>query len=366
MLERYGHGGDLLTASETYGRSSDGFVDFSSNMNPFGPPACVERLMREGWKDINKYPDPAVRELRHALSVEYKVPPESILVGNGAAELIDLAVRVLQPKLTGLARPSFSEYEEAVHKIGGEVRNIPLNAANGFEAELDTMVRAASECDLLFLGHPNNPTGRLVPSEVVERVIGSGTPLILDEAFIDFVEEEERNTWIREAAKLDRLMVVRSMTKFFAIPGIRLGFIVAHPERIEQLRRLQVTWSVNFLAQRIGVEALQDREYAKRVKSWLAQERSWLTAQLEELGLNVFPSEVNYLLFSLAGHPGVKIGSVQREMGLRGILVRDGSRFLGLNDTYCRVAIRLREDNEKLVRELAAVLKQLSGQGASV
>jgi threonine-phosphate decarboxylase len=365
MLERYGHGGDLLTASEAYGRSADGFIDFSSNMNPFGPPSCVERIMRERWRDACKYPDPAVRELRHKLSQAYGIPPESILVGNGAAELIDLAVRVLGPSVTGLARPSFSEYEEAVHKIGGQIRDIPLRAENEFVLEMDAAVRAMEESDLVFLGHPNNPTGRLVPQDVLERLAGMGKPLILDEAFMDFVEGEEEYSWLQKAAGSQHILVVRSMTKFYSIPGIRLGFIVGHPDRIEQLRQLQVTWSVNYLAQLIGIEALDDQEYASRAKSWLAEERPWLISRLRELGLSVVPGDVNYLLFSFAGHPGVRIGEVQRELGMRGVLVRDASRFPGLDDTYCRIAIRLREDNEKLLAELGNVLDVLRNRAAA-
>jgi threonine-phosphate decarboxylase len=365
MLERYGHGGDLLTASEAYGRSADGFIDYSSNMNPFGPPACVERILRERWRDACRYPDPAVRELRRKLSETYGIPPESILVGNGAAELIDLAVRVLQPGLTGLARPSFSEYEEAVHKIGGRVLDIPLRVENDFLLEMDAAVKAMTECDLLFLGHPNNPTGRLIPQDVLERLAGMGKPLILDEAFMDFVEAEEEHSWIQKAAHSQHVMVVRSMTKFFSIPGIRLGFIVGHPDQIERLRRLQVTWSVNYLAQLIGAEALDDDEYAAHTKRWLAEERPWLVESLRRLGLTVVSGDVNYLLFSFSRIPGVTIGDVQREMGMRGVLVRDASKFPGLDDTYCRIAIRLREDNERLLAVLSEVLDILryDGQG---
>lgn len=136
MLERFGHGGDLKTAREIFGFPEDEFLDYSSNMNPFGPPPCVEKIMKERWQEIVRYPDPAVRELRACIAKKYKIPEEAILAGNGAAELIDLVIRVLKPQVTGIARPSFSEYEEAVHKTGKGTITIPLREENHFDVRL--------------------------------------------------------------------------------------------------------------------------------------------------------------------------------------------------------------------------------------
>jgi threonine-phosphate decarboxylase len=351
MLEKYGHGGDLWTAAETFGKSKDAFLDYSSNMNPLGPPAVVEQILRERWRDVAAYPDPAVRELRSQLAAKYKIPVESILVGNGAAELIDLAVRVLKPSVVALARPSFSEYEEAVEKIGGTVYEIPLHAENDFELQLSDVEQARPASDLLFLGSPNNPTGRLLSAAVRGYLAKAGKPVILDEAFVDFCPEEEQLTMIRTAAESNHLMVIRSMTKFYSIPGLRLGFIAAHPERIRQLQQQQVHWSVNIMAQLVGVGVMDDPDYERRTHTWLAEERPWMNDKLKELGLHVTPSDTNYILFSLQGL-GLKAQDVQREMGQRGILIRDASRFAGLDAGYVRVAIRLREQNEQLIAAL--------------
>jgi threonine-phosphate decarboxylase len=222
MVERYGHGGDVWSAEEIYGRPRGAFLDYSSNMNPWGPPPIVKDLLLNSWQDIVRYPDPSVRELRQKLAEAYGIPAESILVGNGAAELIDLAVRLLKPAITGLVRPSFSEYEEAVDKINGHVLDIPIFAEMGFELQLEAVELALQHADLLFLGHPNNPTGRLLQAPHLEYILASGKPLILDEAFIDFSIEEEQISLIRQAAETMNLYVIRSMTKFYAIPGIRL------------------------------------------------------------------------------------------------------------------------------------------------
>ncbi|MDF2960875.1 MAG: cobalamin biosynthesis protein CobQ [Paenibacillus sp.] len=359
MLEQYGHGGDLWTAAERFGKSKDDFLDFSSNMNPLGPPAAAEIIMRERWRDIVAYPDPAVRELRGKLAEKYKVPMESVLVGNGAAELIDLAVRVLKPGVTALARPSFSEYAEAVQKADGAIHEIPLRAENDFMLQDTDVEQALALSDLLFLGSPNNPTGRLLPGSVLERLVAAEKPVILDEAFIDFSPDEDRLTMIRKASESRHLMVIRSMTKFYSIPGLRLGFIVAHPDHIRTMRHQQVQWSVNTMAQLIGAAVLDDYDYGRRTQAWLAEERPWLTNRLRELGLIVTPSDTNYLLFSLK-QLGLKVQELQVEMGRRGILIRDASGFPGLDESYVRVAVKLREQNERLVEELRASLITLS------
>ncbi len=360
-LERYGHGGDLRTAEEAYGIAADQWLDFSSNMNPWGPPEVVGEIMRERWREIVRYPDPAVRGLRKKLSEVYDIPAESILVGNGAAELIELVIRVQKPAETVLARPSFSEYEEAVHKAGGTVLELPLSAENEFvlPASLqEWTLSAAEQGRTLFLGHPNNPTGRLIPDETLRALTASGAPLIVDEAFMDFVPDEGRHSLLREAASSRHVIVIRSMTKFFAVPGIRLGFLVAHPDTVRDMAALQTQWSVNFLAQLIGEAVLGDDAYANRTRNWLQEERPWLTGRLKQLGLRVTPSDVNFLLVQLSPEHAMDVNQLQQAMARRGIMIRDASLFAGLGSSYFRVAIRLRHENERLVQQLEEVLSR--------
>ncbi|MGD8189869.1 threonine-phosphate decarboxylase CobD [Brevibacillus ginsengisoli] len=361
MLERYGHGGDLRTAEELYGRPMDDrsmrqWLDFSANMNPFGPPKVVAKIMQEKWQEIAHYPDPAVRELRRKLAKQYQLPEESILVGNGAAELIDLVVRVLRPKVTAIARPSFSEYEEAVVKTGGSIWDIPLHAEHDFILQEKELGEALEKSDTFFLGHPNNPTGKRVPLQHVQRILDAGKKLVLDEAFMDFLPEEEQS-FLQKATQNPDLIVIRSVTKFFAIPGIRVGFLVAHPSVIARLKELQVPWSVNYLAQLIGTAVWDESEYIEQTKRWLAMERPWLMDQLRALGLRVFSSDTNFLLFSLPQQSTYSAKQVQKHLAKRGILLRDASLFKGLNESYCRCAIRLRQDNERFVAAFKELLE---------
>jgi len=360
MLERYGHGGDLVTAADEYGLSEDGFLDFSSNMNPYGPPESVGRLLCGRWRELARYPDPAIRSFRRKLAERFRIDAERIWVGNGAAELIDLAVRAIMPRTAAVVRPSFSEYEEAVTKAGGRVIEIPLSAADRFDLPERDVRRVAARTDVLIVGHPNNPTGRPADPRFLRDLARDGVRLIVDEAFIDFSPEQERLSLIRLAAESDRVAVIRSMTKFYAVPGIRLGFVVAGGEWIARIRRLQVPWSVNAPAQWIGEALLDEREYAERTVRWIGEERAWLSGKLASLGLTVTPSEANFLLCRLPSANGGSIGpldagTVQRLLGRRGVLIRDASRFPGLDGSYIRVAVRLRHENERLVSELARV-----------
>lgn len=352
MLERFGHGGDLKTARETFGFREDEFLDYSSNMNPFGPPPCVERILKERWQEVVRYPDPAVRELRACIAKKYNIPEEAILAGNGAAELIDLVIRVLKPQVTGIARPSFSEYEEAVHKTGKEMISIPLREENDFDIQVEDVEKAFGNSDILFLGQPNNPTGRLLPEQVHQLIKENQHPVILDEAFLDFHPAEEKLTLIREAASSRHLFVIRSMTKFYAIPGIRLGFIVAHPDWIRKLKEHQVHWSVNMLAQLIGAAVFEEKQYEVKTRAWLQDEKEWMQKEFRNIGFQVTPTETNFMLFAFPKEHPMNIKQLQERLGRKGILIRDASLFPGLNARYGRVAIRFRQDNMKLVAAL--------------
>ncbi|RKN72946.1 cobyric acid synthase [Paenibacillus ginsengarvi] len=366
MLERYGHGGDLTTAEAMFGKPSGQFLDFSSNMNPFGPPDIVGKLLAEKWRELARYPDPAVRSLRRTIAAFYGIPEESVLVGNGAAELIDLSVRALKPHKVGLARPSFSEYEEAVLKIGGDIVDIPLAEADGFALREEPLREAAAKADLLVLGHPNNPTGRLADVGLLRRLVRDGVPLVVDEAFVDFTPAEQSVSLIRLAAETKQLYVIRSMTKFFAIPGIRLGFMVAHPDEIRRLADLQVPWSVNAIAQWIGEAVFAEEAYAERTRRWLAEERPRLTQTLQSLGLRVYPSDANFLLAAIPERSGFGVKELQRRMGEKGVLVRDASLFPGLDASYFRVAVRLREQNEEMAARLRESLAELRAESQAL
>ncbi|CAM3641512.1 threonine-phosphate decarboxylase CobD [Marinicrinis lubricantis] len=355
MLEKYGHGGDLTTAEELYGRPTQKWLDFSANMNPLGPPESVQSVLERFGEHIGRYPDPRVRGLRQKIAEKYRIPVESIWVGNGAAECIDGIVKYLRPASAAVTSPAFTEYEDALHKVDAKVTHIPLRAEQDYRLIAEDLPPAGN-MDLYMIGHPNNPTGRTVEARLIKNLLEQGETVVLDEAFIDFQPEEEELTFIRIAAQHPRCFVIRSMTKFYTIPGIRLGFAVSHPDHIAALMKQQIPWSVNGLAQMIGEEVLGDDGYAERTLLWLAEEREWFRRQLQETGLICYPSETNFLLLELPARSGWTAPLAQRWLARRGILIRDASLFYGLHERCLRTAIRLREENAVLVSALRDML----------
>ncbi|WP_274651456.1 threonine-phosphate decarboxylase CobD [Paenibacillus humicola] len=366
MLERFGHGGDLLTAQELYGLEASRYVDFSANMNPLGPPPCVAGLLRSYADAIGRYPDPASRRLLRKLSQVHGIDERCLIPGNGAAELIELTVRLFAPSVTVIAAPSFAEYADAARKAGSRIAAMRLRRENGFaltpELARQSLEKLRAEGvrqgeALWLLGSPNNPTGRLCDPAIVRWLTAQGERVVVDEAFMDFIPEEGRFSVLRDAAADERIVVIRSMTKFYAIPGIRLGYAAAAPETIGRLKALQTPWSVNSLAQQIGEAVLEDEGFRSRTLRWLAEERGRLAEGLKAPGFEVFDGAANYLLFSIPAGSGFTASSLQRRLGAGGVLIRDASRFEELDESFCRVAVRLRRDNERLLEELEAALK---------
>jgi threonine-phosphate decarboxylase len=375
-LERYGHGGDRLTAAERFGGSPDEFLDFSSNIHPLGPPQrVIEALSRalESGKPavLTQYPDPLSRRLRNKLAERLDVSPEQLLIGNGAAELIDLAVQVFRPGRVGVVRPCFSEYERSARIHRCSLVSIRAREEDRFIPAEQELCSLIGRSDLVFLGHPNNPTGQCIPVPVLERAADeaarSGTVLVVDEAFIDFVPGGEKRSLIRRLSSFPTTLIVRSMTKFYALPGLRLGYAVGSRDWIERLARHKIPWSVNALAQIAGEAALEDEAYQREAERWGTAERSELADGLQRIGaVDVFPSETNFLLLRLRvgdDHPSRASGWLQEQMGRRGILIRDCSTFPGLDGRYVRVAVRTREENERLLAALREVWAGQEGGG---
>jgi len=361
LLERFGHGGDLLSAEQLYGIAEQQLLDYSSNMNPLGPPACVEEVLKQFINIIQQYPDPAVRKLRAAIAEKHRIDPSCILVGNGAAEVIDLVVRYINPKRAVLASPCFIEYEQALEKVGTDIYYIPLNAETQFKLREEEVQQAleATHAELYFFGQPNNPTGQFVEHRIIEMILQSGAYVVLDEAFIDFHPNEEELTWIDRIEQYERLFIIRSMTKFYSIPGIRLGYLVGHEQAISNMKNIQIPWSVNTLAQQIGIAVLNDTDFSNRSKRWLPQESQYMLEQLKELKLTVFPTHTNYVLVCLKPTYSFSSSKLQERMGRKGILVRDCSSFKGLDEHYIRLAIKSRADNDRCLLILSEALQEL-------
>jgi threonine-phosphate decarboxylase len=353
------HGGDLTGACDRYGLDLSEIADFSANINPLGPPPAVFRELARSMDLIRHYPEPRCKKLKLALSSYLGVPPECLIIGNGSSELIYLLVREVNCRRALTLAPVFSEYGLAVLSVGGEVREVSLNPGDGFALPVDEVIRGLPGCELAFFCNPNNPTGRLEQRVEMERIIKSakhsGTLVAIDEAFMDFIPDRDDYTLLYRAAGREGPAVLYSLTKFFGIPGLRLGAMVAPPELISKLEAARDPWSVNIMAQVAGEVALQEVAYARETRQLVQRERRFLESEISRLqGIKVFPGAANYLLLDIRG-TGLTSSVLTGKMGAMGILVRDCSSFTGLGQGYIRIAVRLREENRRLLAGLQKV-----------
>jgi threonine-phosphate decarboxylase len=349
------HGGDVYQLARTLGLKLTDLLDFSANINPLGFPPGLHAAVQEAMGEIVHYPDLRCLKLREALAAYHRLIPEQILVGNGSTELIYLAVRALRPARGLIVTPAFSEYEHAFKVARAPVVFFPTDAAHHFTLHEIPEPQAG---DLVFLAHPASPSGAPLPPElflaVAARVEAAEAYLLLDEAFVDFVEEASLKIHL---GRFPRLMILRSFTKFFGIPGMRLGFLLGAPDLLARLAAAQEPWSVSTMAQCMGRACLADLEYMRQTRTLIKREREFLQGRLAELpGLTCFPSAVNYLLVKLT-RPGARAAHLQRQMLAHRIVIRDASNFRGLDERFFRIAVRSREENERLLGALEACLE---------
>ncbi|MFZ5592264.1 MAG: threonine-phosphate decarboxylase CobD [Bacillota bacterium] len=354
------HGGDLKAAAGKYGRPEKDWLDFSASINPLGPSPAVARAVQEEFWRVMHYPDPYCRELTGQLAAYLGLPPEYLLTGNGAAELIYLLPRALRISRALVVAPTFSLYARSVEAGGGRVDYFLTEPAGGFEPVLDKLAARLAGYDALYICNPNNPTGVLLSPDKLQWLAGraaeAGCFLVVDEAFIDFVPEPPESSLLPVLPRQERMIVLYSLTKFFALPGLRLGAVAAAPPLLAQLRRVKDPWSVNALAQVAALAALGDGEHIQASRQAMAHLRRHLTGLLSSLpGLKVWPTTANFVLLQLE-QPGLTADVFTDALARRGVLVRNAANFAGLDDKYIRVAVRSEEENAVLCRAMQEVL----------
>jgi len=343
--------------------SKDQIIDFSVDVNPLGFPAVVRSTILEHLDDIRGYPDPSATELREAIAAYHQVPAESILPGNGTAELIGVLARLPHVKKCVIVVPTFGEYEWVMEQVGVTTALLQTTAANRFGLDIvqQDWPQLLEDVDLVFLCNPNNPTGVATSKddvlEIAHRCRDVGARLVVDEAFVEFVDHPHEVSVVPEAMQLDNVIVLRSLTKLFAIPGLRLGYLVACPAIVEELRAFQPAWPLNTFALAVGTELLKETDYVVCSRQAIAKLRDELQQLLSTLpGLQPFPSVTNFVLCRLAD-ADITSSEVCDRLLDHGLLIRNCDSFTGLEPSrFIRVAVRHREDNERLATALREVL----------
>lgn len=348
------HGGDVYGVSEALGIAVEDCIDFSANINPLGIPATVKKAMADAIARSIHYPDPECRRLTEALAKKHRVKQGFILCGNGGADILYRIVYAAKPKRALLPAPTFLAYEEALKQVGAEIDYYRMDGQ--LQVREDILERITKETDLLFLCTPNNPTGLLIPvellEEIVKRAAKTGTRVVLDECFMDFVAEDRRSSMMEAISQYPNLVIVKSFTKLYAIPGIRLGYGVSSDAAfLQRLREAGQTWPVNSIALAAGVAALQETQFARDTVAYVRQEREWLSSELKRLGLHVYDGQADYLLFRAPGQR-----ELYEKLLVHGIIIRRCCNYENLTEEHYRIAVKRQEENVILIQRLEAVM----------
>jgi len=350
------HGGNIAAVARSLGVPIDTLTDFSASINPLGVSPLVRAAIISALDALVHYPDSGHAELRAALAQHHGLPAESFTIANGSTELIYNLPALISGTKALLIAPCFSEYSQALHQHGWQVEQIVLTPESNFSIDLQQLETALSGgIDLLCLCNPANPSGTLYPQQVIERIATfchtNGTFFVLDEAFMDFCEESSAKLFI---ARQGNAIVLRSMTKFFGIPGLRLGYAISNSTLAERLNAIGGPWRVNTLALVAGTAALQDEDYIQRTIADTSLERHILSRSLERFPcLRVYTSSVNYLLVEITRATTAK--ELQEHLLQQRLLIRDCSSFDGLSERFFRVAVKNRQDNQRLLDALEMV-----------
>ncbi len=376
MHTKYQHGGDIYSNKVS--------IDYSANINPLGLPQGVkEELARciEG-PVCCVYPDSRCRDLVKALSDYHQAPEDWILCGDGAADLIFGLAFALKPKKALLLAPSFLEYEQALKAVDCDISLFYLKEENGYRLDVEELCETLEQTsgpqdmtavgcsdqqksvsatphgyDILFLCNPNNPTGIAVKKEQVlklaETCEKTGTFLVVDECFEEFLDEPEAYSIIPFLEKLPHVFVLKAFTKIYAMAGMRLGYALCSDEDVlTKICQVRQPWSVSGLAQRAGIAALKETEYVLKTRKLIHEQREKMEAALKGLGYIVYPSQANYIFFKERSREDIPTSLYARMLN-QGVLIRSCSNYPGLDASCYRICVKTEEENREFLNLLA-------------
>ena len=381
------HGGNIYKVFRE--KNIKEILDYSSNINPYGIPESLKKRITENLEVLERYPDPDYVELRQKLANLNKVNLSDIILGNGATEIIFLFMKVINPKKILIVSPTFGEYERAVKatEISGdtvslsssngdnknienkkiEIEYFELKESDDFKLNIGNLKNELeNKYDLLIICNPNNPTGKFLKLAQTEEILKEcnkyDTKLFIDEAFIEFLADGMKESIINTEENKKNLFVTRAFTKFFAIPGLRLGYGMYFDKELEQkISEKKEPWSVNNIAEMAGLTVLDDTEYIGKTLKWITEEKIYMYEKLNEIsGIKVYETEVNFItgkidekLFS----EGLNVKVLREKMLEQGILIRDASNFNFLDERFFRLAIKDRASNERVIEAMKEIFQ---------
>lgn len=344
------HGGDIYRNA--------GCLDFSSNINPLGTPEAVKQAMRDSLEQVGNYPDVCCEKLKEKLAAFHGIRTEQLICGNGAADLIFRYVAAAKPKQALVVSPCFAEYEQALCFAGAEIKHYRLELKT-FCLDEGFLKALTKPLDAVFLCNPNNPTGKTIKQslllQIAKRCKEQEIRLFLDECFLDFLMDEEERSLIKYAFGKPHVFILRSFTKMYAVPGIRLGYgICADKALLSSMEAAGPPWNVSVLAQAAGIAALDEKDFVEETRCFIQREREFLENCLTRFGITFWEGSANYIFL-------YDTRDLKQELLGAGILIRDCSNYDGLSKGYYRIAVKDRDSNEKLAAALEKIESKRQG-----
>lgn len=338
------HGGNIYTHVNR--------IDFSANINPLGMPERVKQAVIDSVCLWEHYPDPDCVELTELIAKKEGVSTASILCGNGAAELIFALVEAIKPRKALVFAPGFYEYEQALHNVGCEILRYGLEEQSGFLVREDVLQWITKDVDMVLFANPNNPTGLLVETDlqkaIVERCNTLGVHLLVDESFLELVTGKKTQSVVPylqgKQETYNRLYVLKSFTKLYAIPGIRAGYLLGKDETFFlQIRSFLQSWNVSVPAQAAARACLMEHEYVKQSLHYIEKEKAYLWKELSTFkNITIYGGDANFLFWK--GSQDFYDAFLKN-----GFLIRDCSNYMGLTKGFYRIAVRTHEENVAFV-----------------
>ena len=354
-MKDLGHGANVDNMAKKFGKNENDIIDFSSNVNPHII-SDLGKYVLEGLEKSRSYPDINYTNLRNNISDYIKVDSELIIPGNGATEIIYLLMKSIKRRLA-ILNPTFSEYGRGAKLNNLEIIDFHLKEENNFSIDLDEIQKNMDKLDSLFVCNPNNPNGKVKDlNELLDLMIENDKLLIVDETFMEFVGEEEKYSLINKIEQTPNLFILKAVTKFFGMPGLRLGYgVTSNKQIIKNIYEYKEPWTINSFAENLSNYLFKDKEYINGSKDYYINERKFMLEELRKISrLKVYDTDTNFVLIKLDDD---EANSLKLELFEKyNILIRDASNFIGLDKSYIRVAIKSHNDNKVLIESLRKIL----------
>lgn len=354
MVKKDKHGANLFELSKKYNFNIEDIKDFSSNINPLGPSKKALEKLSENLMLITTYPDPEYIDLKNSISKYVKANTDNIFLGSGTTQLFREYIALVNPSNSLLLSPCYSEYENELNKLQGNIHYYRLKEENEFKINVSEIIDYINEksIELFIFANPNNPTGTILSKDEIETILkNTSTKILVDETYVEFTDTNMYSS-VKLTEKYKNLFAARGVSKFFASPGIRLGYGITSDENIkEQFNKNSMLWNITILSDIMGTAMFKDRKYQEEVYKYIKSQREYMISELSKIKeIKVFKSEGNFVLCKILNDNTAE--NLRNSLIKDAIVIRDCASFKGLSEKYFRFCILDEEDNKKLIEKI--------------